>query len=393
MLTTLLLSACAAQGGTPILTDSLHGFKPSQGLGGVTLDMRDLNGDGIHDLAISSPGFDFPDLLTYSTGRVEVPSGADGSLLFHRDARADFDFGIGSHLVNMGDVDGDGINDLFVGADGPNLGDVTGDGVQDLVFGFWSESFTDPHTGELHFQDGFVRGFDGRSGRMLFAFHGNQDYSGVGHTVSGLGDLDGDGTPDFASLDSGFGLGNFTLRVHSGLDGSALYRIRDPRVDTLASLSVDSLDDFTKDGTPDILLAVRSREDAQGHAKSTLLFLDGANGTVVHQVAAGDYPYPGRVATTVGDLNGDGFRDVAVGEPLTVLGKDRLGVRLISGRDASILSVIDTGRNFWYGHSLAGRSDSDGDGRDELMVGMPYAPAPDQKWQHNYGAVQFWALR
>lgn len=422
MLTCLLLSALAAQGDTPVLSHTLHGFKNNQGLGGVTLDMGDLNGDGIHDFAVSSPGFDFPELLTYSTGRVEVLSGKDHSVLFHRDVRADFDFGIGNHLVNMGDVDGDGINDLFVSADGPNLGyvlsgadgslhhrvqldghvhftssvdnagDLTGDGVDDLIFGFWSETFSDPDTGEWAFQAGFVRGFDGLTGRMLFEFHGTSDYSGVGKTVKGIGDMNGDGTPDVASIDAGFGLGNFTLRVHSGVDGAELFTLSDPRVETLGSLNVDTLDDIDKDGIPEILLSMRSRENELGHAQALTVYLSGADQSVLFEIEGGDYPWPGRLVRTIGDMDGDGFRDVGLGEPIVVNGKDRFSVRIVSGRNAETLGVLDTGRNFWYGHSFAPLADRDGDGRDELMIGLPFAPAPDQKWQHNYGAVQFWSL-
>lgn len=422
MLTCLFLTAFAAQSSTPVLTDQLHGFKNNQGLGGVTLDMGDLNGDGIHDIAVSSPGFDFPELETYSSGRVEVLSGADFSVLFTRNARADLDFGIGDHLVNMGDINGDGINDLFVSADGSNLGyvlsgadgslhhrvqldgtvhftssvdnagDLTGDGIDDLIFGFWSETFSDQQTGEWAFQAGFVRGFDGLTGRMLFEFHGTSDYSGVGKTVKGLGDINGDGTPDIASIDAGFGLGNFTLRVHSGVDGEELFTLSDVRVETLGSLNVDAMDDINKDGIPEILLSLHSRENELGHSKAMTFFLSGADQSVLQKIEGGDYPWPGRVARTIGDMDGDGFRDVGLGEPIVVNGKDRFSVRVISGLDGSTLSVIDTGRNFWYGHSFAPIADRDGDGRDELMIGLPFAPSPDVEWEHNYGAVQFWSL-
>lgn len=121
-------------------------------------------------------------------------------------------------------------------------------------------------------------------------------------------------------------------------------------------------------------------------------FLDGADQSVLRKIEGGDYPHPGRVARTIGDMNGDGFRDVGLGEPIVVNGEPRFSVRVISGEDGSTLSVIDTGRNFWYGHSFAPIADRDGDGRDELMIGLPFAPNPDIEWEHNFGAVQFWAL-
>lgn len=421
MLTTLLLSSLAAQGGTPVLLDQVTGFQSRQQLGQMVVDMGDLDGDGIADYAATSAGFEFQ-RAEWGLGRVEVLSGASGQLLFARDSRGDIDFTLGSMLLNMGDINGDGINDLFISASGPisayivsgldgsiiyrmsneggfifptsidGLEDINGDGVREMIMGYWSETYSDQPSGAFHFQAGAVRVFDGATGELLLYIHGNTEFQGLGLQVREIGDLDGDGRNDILTVDAGFGLHNFALRAHSSADGSEIFTRFDTRIDTLASINIDGLGDFNADGTPDILLSVQTRPNQLGHSAALTFILSGIDGSSLEVIRGRSYGFPGRLVRTIGDFDGDGKRDFALGEPLLVNGVDHYSVRVISGADASELAVIDTGVESYFGATFAPLSDQDGDGISDLMIGLPSSELLTSGEGFRFGEVQIYAL-
>lgn len=74
----------------------------------------------------------------------------------------------------------------------------------------------------------------------------------------------------------------------------------------------------------------------------------------------------------VGDVNGDGWPDLAVGDPIGGPAYDGR-VHVFSGRDLSILHVLPSGSMVpqrRFGESIAPAGDLDGDGRDDLLIGI-----------------------
>lgn len=420
MLITLLLSSLAAQGGSPVLIDQVSGLQSSQQLGQAVVDMGDLDGDGISDYATTSAGFDFQ-RTEWGDGRVEVISGATQQLIFARDARGDIDFTLGSMLMNLGDINGDGINDLFIHATGPvsayivsgldgsivyrmvndpvflfpesmdTLDDLNGDGVGEFVLGYWGETHSDPASGTFVFQTGAIRIFDGATGEMLQLLYGETDFQGFGKQVRGVGDLDGDGIGDLATVDAGFGLHNFAIRAYSSVNGALLFEQKETRIDTLASVNLDGLDDFNNDGTPDLLLSVETRENQNGHFAALTSVLSGIDGKPLAILRGRTYPWEGRLARAIGDFNGDGKQDFAIGEPLLVGAVDHYSVRIFSGHDASVLAVIDTGVTNAFEATFAPLADQDGDGISELMIGLPNSELNTAGQGFRFGEVQIYA--
>ena len=173
------------------LTGSPFASTPDVVLPTVTSQERiaiagDVNADGWADWVIGQPR---DDTHGRSTGRVLVMSGADGRILhvFTGDSAGDR---FGWSVAGAGDVDGDGHDDVIVGAplDDPN-GNASG--------------------------SAFV--FSGRDGTTLLALHAAKTGVHLGHTVAGAGDVDGDGAADLMVGDR---LG--TATVYSGRTGEAL---------------------------------------------------------------------------------------------------------------------------------------------------------------------------
>jgi len=105
------------------------------------------------------------------------------------------------------------------------VGDVNGDGVADLIVGA-------PFSDNNGLGSGSARVFSGADGSILYNFFGDSSGDEFGTSVSGAGDVNGDGFADlivgapFGDGNNGFDTGG--VRVFSGADGSILYNCGSP---------------------------------------------------------------------------------------------------------------------------------------------------------------------
>ncbi len=274
--------------------------------GRAVAGIPDLDGDGVADFAVSAP-FDSP---PSSSGRVYVYSGATGELVrILASPQAVVGSNLGSILVGVPDMNGDGRGDVlaraaeprspedptigviyaFSGATGeaflriPYYGtfapvpDLDGDNITDVLVG----------RGSFELSTGIVWVLSGASGELLYSLRAPsppETRSSFGGSVAGTEDIDGDGRGDILVGAPTEPRKGFTIRpgaayLFSGATGRLLRRFDTPSPDKGAHGSgggfgaqVASLPDCNGDAMPE-LLAFAPGEIADGAAGRVYLFM------------------------------------------------------------------------------------------------------------------------
>jgi len=363
----------------------------SENLGQTVAGAGDVNGDGFDDFMIAVRGYN---MINKLAGKVYLFLGrrsgwsrnmkattADATFL--GEAKDDF---AGWSLDGAGDVNGDGFDDILIGAPGPTSERRTGKTY--LIFGKasgWS------HNTSLFFADAYYQG------------GGSGDSSGT--SVAGAGDVNGDGFDDFligspyndeTPNDSGqayliFGKGDGWSRDNHLSVSGASFRGEDHG--DFAGGAVGGAGDVNGDGFDDILIGA-GRAEAGGEITTgqAYLFLGGSEGwqmdislTEADASFLGEdkHDWAGDEVCGAGDINGDGYDDFLVGayaneggygtkggQTYLILGK-RTGWSInqsLSLADASFLGERD---NDNAGQSISGGGDINGDGYDDILIGAP----------------------
>lgn len=178
--------------------------------------------------------------------------------------------------------------------------------------------------------------------------------------VLDLGDVDGDGVPDIA-------FGNSTARVsggpnrgrvtvYSGASGRRLYLVEGPVSSGAFGAALAKLGDVDGDGITDFVVGQLGTQDENAWLVS------GATGTLLGHVPGprgGDPEFGWSVAST-GDLDRDGVPDFAVGTLRRGI------VHVYSGRELRVAYTLSGGNSF--GRRLVDLGDLDGDGLHELAI-------------------------
>ena len=298
----------------------------------------DINGDGIDDLVIGAPyastNADYAGASYVVFGSSQgLPnplnlSGLDGSNGFVINGTNAGDYA-GASVSAAGDINGDGFDDLIIGAPGASP-DQAYSGASYVVFGSDSD-YNWPGSLELS-------ALDGNNG---FVINGVGAYDESGTSVSSAGDINGDGIGDviigapYAGAGASYvvfgsdvvdGLPN-PLNL-SSLDGSNGFLINGVSQGDSLGGAVSEAGDINHDGIDDVIIGaifagpgesyagtsyVVFGDDEEGGLPNPLNLsdLDGSNGFVINGVTSGDDT--GTSVSSAGDINFDTFDDVIIG--------------------------------------------------------------------------------
>ncbi len=348
--------------------------QPYGNFGVALARVGDVNGDGVSDLLVGAFQEWWHDR---PSGRAYVHDGQTGRVLYAlRSPVAEASGAFGVALTGMGDVDGDGVPDLAVGAplDGyggqayiysgasgdllrpvigadtdrafahalADAGDADGDGVADLLVGDYKRSFDAPNVGVAY----VVSGATGGIVRTLLPpqIEANLDF---GRALAG-GDVTGDGVDDWivaARRETVDGRAAGRVHVYSGADGALVVSLASPEPTEggLFGLSLAVCADFDGDGVRDVVVGA-GRESHRSSEDGGAYVFSGTSGLLLRSLRSPN-PAPagwfGQNVTCVEDVDTDGVPDVAVGATGESHGAYASGtVYVMSGATGAAISQV-----------------------------------------------------
>jgi len=360
-------------GGTSESWSSIGGeYQQYAYYGYTTAGAGDLNGDGYDDWAVQAYGHSTDNT---DAGRVYVyagsPAGPSEKPIWTSvgDDQADAHFGTG--LAFAGDIDADGLEEIIIGADHYSNGE--NEVGKTYVYSF---------------HEGVGTGVPAWEGA---GFDPNGDY---GRSCDAAGDVNGDGYDDWIVGQNGYDLNDINssdqnvgrallyLGGRTGLSTTPAWSSSgDEWMDAYFGFTVAGAGDVNGDGFDDWLVGAPGYNS--NDTGKVYLYLGSSNvaGTAANWTSVGEeYELAnsafGMAVAGAGDVNGDGYDDWMVGQPLFDFpSHERIGLVQVFLGSSNVSGTergwLDTGP-WWdcrFGNSVSGAGDVNGDGYDDWIVG------------------------
>ncbi|MGH9785139.1 MAG: integrin alpha, partial [Terriglobia bacterium] len=342
----------------------------------------DVNGDGFSDVIVGAYRFD----TVAEEGRVFVWHGSSSGL------------GDNGTPGNADWIAEGGQTWAWMGTSVATAGDVNGDGVSDVIIGapvYDNDQVNEGRAFVWYGSSGSGLGLNGTPSNADWLAEGDQTEARLGTSVATAGDVNGDGVSDiivggFAYNDegrafvwhgsSGSGLGQ------NGTPSNADWSAESNQVGSEFGSSVATAGDVNGDGFSDVIIGAYWFDNPTQDEGRVFVWHGGSNGlgangtpnnadwTAESNQGASQFGFS---VATAGDVNGDGFGDVIIGAPAYTNGQTNEGRAFAYHGSASGLSTLpswtaETNNAFdLYGTSVATAGDVNGDGFSDVIVGAP----------------------
>ncbi len=350
----------------------------------------DVNGDGYDDVFVTAPS-ERAALNNFGTVRIfhggpNGPNGGMNALANDADWYADCTglgaANFGTSAAGVGDVDGDGTDDLLVGA--PIVAGQAGLSTGAVLLWLGSRP------------DGLNGGVAGSSTNAAWMLEGTTPYVRFGERVFSAGDVDADGLDDVLvrAVDDGSNNAFGIVYVWRGAPGGMLGDFSDVLFEsgplaTGTGFGVSAAaGDFNQDGLGDLALGMAQAFTSNGGSSGEIFVLRSTGNDLVLDLAIeGGSAWQLATSLASGDFSGDGLPDIAAGAPTfavvtpspMTLGATLSHLGEITNGGPCRLEpvpswvVLGTQHLARFGEILASAGDVNGDGTDELLVGVPRA--------------------